>query len=54
MTELEKALKGKSYNSLDKEIMEFQSQVKKTCYELNHLLPEDPKRNETISDRTAD
>ena len=48
MTELEKALSGKSYNSMDMEVIMYQQKVKKLLHEFNHTAPGDPRRNELL------
>lgn len=50
MTELEKALNGQPYDSRSQEIMEYQFRVKKMCHEFNHAEPDDPRRNEILSE----
>lgn len=49
MTELEKALSGRPYDSRDREIVQFQAQVKAACHTFNHLPPDDPKRSEILA-----
>ena len=49
MTELEKALNGEDYNTRDGEVVQFQARVKNLCHEFNALMPDDPKRNDIIS-----
>lgn len=48
MTELEKALSGKSYNSTDMEVIMYQQKVKQLLHEFNHAAPDDPRRNELL------
>lgn len=49
MTELQKAFSGKPFNSMDKEVIDFQSMVKDKWHEFNLLAPSDPRRNEIIA-----
>ena len=50
MTELEKALCGETFDSRDEEVVRFQARVKELCHALNHLPPNDPKRNEIVEE----
>lgn len=50
MTELEKALSGKSFDRRAKDVCIFQSKVKDMCFEFNHTKPSDPKRTEIIKE----
>ena len=50
MTELEKALSGKPYQSRDAEVARFQLRVKQKCHEFNQMMPGDPHANEIISE----
>ena len=45
MTELEKALSGKNFNSRDEEILKFQVHVKDLVFEFNNTNPNNLKRN---------
>ena len=49
MTELEKALSGQPYDSQDREVIAFQTQVKKACHKVNMMEPDDPKRRELLA-----
>lgn len=49
MKELEKALAGLPYDSRSKEIADYQLQVKKACYTLDQLPPDDPRRQEILA-----
>ncbi|MBQ6322604.1 MAG: hypothetical protein IJI24_07000 [Lachnospiraceae bacterium] len=48
MTELEKAFSGEQFNSLAEDVCAFQMKVKDLCFEFNHTLPSDKRRNDII------
>lgn len=49
MTELEKLLNGKPFDSRDYEVKQLMDEVADICYEYNHLKPSDPKRQELLN-----
>jgi len=48
MTELEKALNGLAFDRRATDVREFQSKVKKLCFEFNHTEPESERKTEII------
>lgn len=48
MTELEKALRGESFNNMDEEVMAYQVKVKDLCHRYNALAPSDEQRRQVL------